>query len=158
MQATQEPRSWWSTPCGHFSPGPVADKQDLQCQVVTTGSKPHSWGRWGDGSRRGELVLFSLKHNELSSPLLWEGGLLPEKSPGMQGMFWSLQPGPQDRSALEAQGGGGTFPGIISGPLGHRGAHARHHLLALGSGLKFLGAFPGSQSGSHGAPAGLVLS
>ena len=66
MQAPQELRSWCSTPCGHFSPGSMADKQHLQCQVVTTGSKPHSWGWWGDRGHRGELVLFSLKHNGAS--------------------------------------------------------------------------------------------
>lgn len=73
-------------------------------------------------------------------------------------MFWSLLPGPQDRSPLEAQDRGGSFPGRISGPLGHGGAHTRQHLLALGSGLSHLQPFPGSQCGSDGAPAGLTPS
>lgn len=47
--------------------------------------------------------------------------------------------------------------GAFSQPSqGHRGAHTRHHLLALGSGLSLLEAFPGSQAGGAGAPPGLT--
>lgn len=57
---------------------------------------------------------------------LWEGGLLPEKSPGMQGMHPHVQLAPVGEG-LGSPGGGGIFP-AISGLWGHQGTHTRHHL------------------------------
>lgn len=110
----------------------------------------------GDRGPRGELALSRLKQdgfpNPCLSPLLWEAGFLPEKS-----LECKECPEPPARApaqnALEAQGSGGIFP-ATSGPPGHWGVHTRHHLLALGSGLNGLAAFPGSQAGSDGPPAG----
>lgn len=48
----------------------------------------------------------------------------------------------------------GTFSQRAQGPRGRRGTPTRHHLLAPGSGLSSLEAFPGSEAGSPGAPAG----
>lgn len=124
--------------CGHGGQLPVGISRQAhgQCtdppmQSATAGPKAHSGGMGVGRGRCGNF--YCSAEIQLASPSLHRS-LLPREKP------WNvrnaLQPPAQP---LDGEGFGsreqwGTFP-AISGSLGHQGAHTRHHLLALGSGL-----------------------